>query len=197
MTSLIQNTRQLKSDVNGLTLLEVLAALALLSILASAILGVFSSGVSIFNRECLQANAQYDARMAMDNIIADIRECKNIGNLKPAAYEIRDNNNLPITSGTPIISGQPMRLYLEKTEAIGGIDQDCTVLYFVNTQGELFRQRRLFPSGVISDSYAITVNKVNATFREENGAIVINIVILDSKNNKLFELANTCNPRID
>jgi|GEM_PF-3191496 len=194
----IKKLHQFVANDWGISLLELMAALTLLSIVASGIITVLWLGINSYNREQLRAEAQYDASMALAKISIDIRESQNLGDLNPDAFEIRDKNNQPVPAGavlTPTL--MPMQLYLEKTEVINDRKVNCTVTYIVNSSGQLCRQRRVFETGSHISTTTITVNRVNTRFSQKGRSILCEITIIDEEGNQVFELVGTCTPRIN
>lgn len=73
----------------GITIIELLIALALISIVMSGLMTAYWSGNSAFKKQIAGSDAQYMARTAMQWVVADIREASEI---------IIENNQLLITT---------------------------------------------------------------------------------------------------
>lgn len=157
----------------GMTLIELLIALALVSIIASGLISVYWCTASAFNREGLQAEAQYDARLALDKIISDVGECNGI--------EVKDKNGsiLPLNT-EPTDEQKPVQLHL------GGVG----VIYKTGGDGRLQR----YQSG---DTKTLTVNKANTVFvNQGNGLVTIKIEVLDDSKT-IFKVSRVCRKRVE
>lgn len=191
--------RTLWKNQEGFTLVELLTALALLVIIASGLLSIYWSGTAAYNRDNKKSSVQYDTRVASDRINTDIRECIDLWedkNAVPPVNNIEGGIQVQDATGTEVTSGP--QLYLEKNEAVNNIDTDCKIIYKVDANKILHRQRNKFTTNAFIDSTAITENPVNITFTKlGNGFVKIDIEMLDDKGNKLYELVNRCQRRVD
>lgn len=170
----------------GITLIELLVGLALISIIAAGLISLYWFSASAYNRENLQTEAQYDARVAMDKICKDIRECIDL----TGGLEVRDAAGTAVAEGTV--------LYLETNEAVDGTDTDCKITYVVDNNGILHRHRYIFINNEFKDSPPLTVNKVETLFTNlGNGLIKIKMTVKDDEGKTLFELNNQCQRRVD
>jgi prepilin-type N-terminal cleavage/methylation domain-containing protein len=178
--------RAIFATKKGITLIELMVALALISIIATGLISLYWTTASAYNREYLQTEAQYDARVGMDKICKDIRECIDL----TGGLEVRDAAGNAVAEGTI--------LYLETNEAVNGIDTDCKIIYVVDNNGILHRQRYIFLTNEFKDSPPLTVNKVEMLFTKlGNGMVKIKMKVKDDEGKTLFELNNQCKRRVD
>lgn len=178
--------KTLLATEKGITLVELLVALALISIVAAGLISVYWIGASAYNRENLQVDAQYDARVAMDKISSDIRECE--------AVEVKDAGGVEVTDGTP-----GSQLFLIKKEDGAGKDDKVYITYRMGESNKILYRKRDVPSvpKEIPVVAPITVNSVSVAFTDKgSGLIEITLKILDNKENTLFELNNRCQRRV-
>lgn len=64
----------------GLTLIELLVSIVLLSILLTVFTSAFVSGIKVYQREFRTANLQSENRMVLDRIISDIKQAYRVEN---------------------------------------------------------------------------------------------------------------------
>lgn len=93
----------------GTTLLEILIALALVSIVVTGLFSVYWAGNSAFERQSDNSDAQYCARTAMQWIVRDIA-----GSLK--------------SEGSPVLNSDRLTLYIPAA----GVPEPQEVAYFLN-----------------------------------------------------------------
>lgn len=170
---LMNRIKKLISET-GMTLIELLIALALISIITSGLISVYWCSASAFNREGLQADAQYDARLSLGKIITDVGECTDM------AVTDKSGSILPLNT-EPTNEQKPVQLHL------GGVG----VVYKTDGDGRLQRQQ----SG---DTKTLTVNKTDTVFiNRGNGTIEISIKILDEENKPVYKIIRFCRKRVD
>ncbi|MDD3268429.1 MAG: hypothetical protein PHX14_03840 [Syntrophomonadaceae bacterium] len=93
----------------GTTLLEILIALALVSMVASGLFAVYWAGNNAFERQSASSDAQYSARTAMQWIVRDI-----MGSLK--------------SEGSPALNSDSLTLHIP----VAGAEDPQEVAYFLN-----------------------------------------------------------------
>lgn len=176
----------------GFTLIELLVALALVSIVAAGLISVYWIGASAYNRENLQADAQYDARVAMDKISSDIWECEVV--------KVQNYNGTEVAAGTP-----GLQLFMIKKEDGVGTDGKVYITYRMGEPNKILYRKRDVPSapGEPPVVAPITINPVNIAFTDKgSGLIEITLKILadekkiDDEENTLFQLSNRCQRRM-
>jgi prepilin-type N-terminal cleavage/methylation domain-containing protein len=165
--------KNLLAAATGMTLIELIAALALVSIVASGLISVYWYGASAFKREGLQADAQYDARAALDRISIDVAECSDL--------EVRDKNGIPLSVNIPATEEQnPVSLHLD------GVD----VTYRTGREGRLQRCQ----SG---DTKTITVYKADTDFiNRGKGTVEICLEVLDENMQPVFQVSGMCGKKV-
>lgn len=168
-----------------MTMVELLVALALISIVACGLIAVYWSGSSALERENTRIDAQYDARLAIDKISRDIWE----GNF----YEVQDvaeeNDN----------TQKGHKLYIERKEG----QKVHTITYRVNNnanQRDYYRKlQRVYNNGRNIDTKTITFNRADICFTDiKAGDLVqIEIIIKDDKDNQVYKLITCCKSRME
>jgi len=78
----------------GITLIELLVALALISIVAGGLTGVYWGGNKAFERQTAASDAQYMARSSMQQIINDIREGIEVALVNDDLVIIKDSDTI-------------------------------------------------------------------------------------------------------
>lgn len=176
-------------NTNGMTLIELLTALTIMSIIVVAITGLMSQQLKSFDTTQSQVEVQENLRGVMDDIVSDIRVSSG------DSVQILQDNGTGITLGTsqnynyngntPIISGNQLKVknhvyHLHKTSTDNMI--------------KVYKE--------LSNSAPMTSPELNITqlkFQGENdGSISITITGVSSKSNSLtYQLKTKIKPRVD
>jgi len=134
----------------GLTLIELLISIVLLSILLTVFTSAFVSGIKVYQREFQTANLQSENRIVLDRIISDIKQAYNV-------EDTSDSDTLVLA--LPAIDASGNILY----EATGQFKTD----YFTYTKNGTSLEKEILPDASSSRT-AITktiLDKVsNLTF---------------------------------
>ncbi|HEU6449020.1 MAG TPA: prepilin-type N-terminal cleavage/methylation domain-containing protein [Verrucomicrobiae bacterium] len=92
---------------NGFTLIEILVAVALLSLIVLALMTVFSSTQSAFRASITQTDVLEGGRNAMDMIAADVKEAAASGNANAINFSANTNIDFLSVYGQPLIQSLP------------------------------------------------------------------------------------------
>lgn len=88
------------SGSKGLTLIELLISITLLSIIVAVFTSTYVTGISVYTREVRTTNLQNESRIILDRIVSDIKQSYSVENgsdnniLALAAPSIDSNGNI-------------------------------------------------------------------------------------------------------
>lgn len=169
----------------GMTMVELLVALALISIVACGLIAVYWSGSSALEGENTRIDAQYDARIAMDKISRDIQE----SSFREVQDVIEENND----------DKKGRKLYLKTKDDSNKVHQ---ITYRLNDKvrdKDNYRKlQRVYNNGRNIDTKTITFNQADISFTDMAGGLVkIEIMIKDDKDNQVYKIVTCCKSRVD
>ncbi|MEK7448521.1 MAG: type II secretion system protein [Planctomycetota bacterium] len=165
---------------SGMTLMEVMIAAAIFTVMMSGIMYILLSGQDMFNQGSAQSVVETEGLRLLDRVSSDLPECKII------TAPITNNNHAILTIQIPVISGTS---YWSSTGTIyWGADgnQDWTITYqfetdSTNTRDEIVTQKDYNRDNDINDKFAIgkmvRIIKNGAGAEQSRTTLCANIIV--------------------